>query len=546
MGLTDALFTGTSGLRSLGHGMSVVGDNVANLNTTAFKGSRVSFSDIMAQSINTASGSGQLGRGATLQALYPIFTQGSFESTANPTDLAIAGNGFFIVNDPRATGRAFYTRDGQFMIDKEGYLVNAAGLRVQGWKIDEATGDITGAITDIRIDRSSPPVKTSLIDVITNLNAEIERNVTIDNTNDAIFGDNSITDNDQVTLWGKWDATLATPLATTDYHYRTSLYVYDSLGTPHEITIYYRAVNLTDGTTTKPVYEFLVTCNPDEDLRQGFNDPQNYPDLYSKRGVLMYGLLEFDTQGNVKNFLNVYRYGWDANNDQYQLVRIVNNNGMPQITDAGGNYLDSFANSQYFTTTIGALGANAYPVLIADFLGIQVATNGNEDPAATRNLQPVELNFGYYYDGTSWRSETVRTTQYSAPFSTLFYDQNGYGPGTLESIAADNEGRITGYYSNGMVIPLWMVALANFNSPERLQKVGGNLFKETTHSGPPVTGKPGTNGLGTIAPNSIEQSNVDLGEQFVKMIIFQRGFQADARIITVSDSMLEELINLKR
>jgi flagellar hook protein FlgE len=91
-----------------------------------------------------------------------------------------------------------------------------------------------------------------------------------------------------------------------------------------------------------------------------------------------------------------------------------------------------------------------------------------------------------------------------------------------------------------------MVALANFNAPERLQKVGGNLYRETTQSGPPVTGKPGTYGLGTISPNSLEQSNVDLGEQFVKMIIFQRGFQADARIITVSDTMLEELINLKR
>lgn len=110
----------------------------------------------------------------------------------------------------------------------------------------------------------------------------------------------------------------------------------------------------------------------------------------------------------------------------------------------------------------------------------------------------------------------------------------------------DNEGRITGVYSNGRVIPFWMVALANFNAPERLQKVGGNLYRETTHSGPPVTGKPGTYGLGTISPNSLEQSNVDLGEQFVKMIIFQRGFQADARIITVSDTMLEELINLKR
>jgi len=538
MGLTDALFAGTSGLRALGHGMSVIGDNVANLNTTAFKGSRISFSDIMAQNINTAAGSGQLGRGSTIQAIYPIFTQGSFESTANPTDLAIAGNGFFIVADPRATGNVYYTRDGQFMIDKNGYLVNAAGLRVQGWRIDENTGDITGAITDIRIDRSSPPVKTSLVEVITNLNAEVERNVTIDNNNNAIFGDNSITDNNGVTLYSKWNATLSTPLATTDYDYRTSLNIYDSLGTPHEITIYYKAAKLVkaNGTTT-PVYEFLVTCNPNEDMRRNADGS----DLGDKKGVLMYGLLEFDTQGNVKNFLDVYRYGWDANNNQYQLVRIVNESGTPQVPN------DAFATSPPFTTTIGALGANGYPILIADFLGIKVAdSGGTEDPSATQNLQPIELNFGYYWDGSSWRSETVRTTQYSAPFATLFYDQNGYGPGTLESIAADNEGRITGYYSNGRVIPLWMVALANFNAPERLQKVGGNLFKETTHSGPPVTGKPGTNGLGTIAPNSIEQSNVDLGEQFVKMIIFQRGFQADARIITVSDSMLEELINLKR
>ncbi len=110
----------------------------------------------------------------------------------------------------------------------------------------------------------------------------------------------------------------------------------------------------------------------------------------------------------------------------------------------------------------------------------------------------------------------------------------------------DTDGVITGHYSNGRVIPLWMVALANFNAPEKLDKVGGNLYRETTGSGPPITGKPRTNGLGSIAPNSLEQSNVDLGEQFVKMIIFQRGFQADARIITVTDTMLDELINLKR
>jgi flagellar hook protein FlgE len=174
MGLTDALFTGTSGLRALGHGMSVIGDNVSNLNTTAFKGARITFSDIMAQSINTAAGSGQLGRGSGIQALYQLFTQGAFESTASPTDMAIAGAGFFMVKNPQTTGGIFYTRDGQFVIDKEGFLVNPQGLRVQGWKIDEVTNDITGALTDIRIDRSSPPVKTTKVDMITNLDARTE------------------------------------------------------------------------------------------------------------------------------------------------------------------------------------------------------------------------------------------------------------------------------------------------------------------------------------------------------------------------------------
>ncbi|QJA06807.1 flagellar hook-basal body complex protein [Thermosulfurimonas marina] len=742
MALTDALFTGTSGLKSLGHGMSVVGDNVANLNTTAFKGSRVTFQDVMAQSINTASGSGQLGRGATVQALYPTFGQGSFESTASPTDLAIAGNGFFMVKEPGSTGNIFYTRDGQFTVDKNGYLINPSGFRVQGWQIDENTGDITGAITDIRIDRTSAPVATSKIDVITNLDAREELETLIVNLNGDVddgstvsttfvvrdvdgndnklyveltydaglnkwnyvirkdnatgpilaqgtnasttratvelptTGENIIVDWSAVThttsadtlsapgrlgrvevngditpdtwnyldytltdangntrnlrLWlyydsgdsrwdyyvvenpttpapadptgeggtilaqatniadtdtwffldgttqrvnldwsavttggtgslnlaasyplqevptllDRWDARNETPLASTEYTYRTTLTVYDSLGTPHEITIYY------DTTTKENTYEFLVTCNPSEDQRDFVRDadPMQWVDQEgsvtvtkdipsgstyadTKRGVLMYGRLSFDNQGNVKNFYETYRI--DANTGVP--VKIVGPNGVPVADPADG---------------FEATGANGYPLLIADFLGIDLVDNrpaGSEQDQGTnvQALQQIEMNFGYYYKD-SWRSESVRTTQYATSNSTIFYDQNGFGPGSLETVSVDTDGVITGHYSNGRVIPLWMVALANFNAPERLDKVGGNLYRETTGSGPPITGKPRTNGLGSIAPNSLEQSNVDLGEQFVKMIIFQRGFQADARIITVTDTMLDELINLKR
>jgi len=747
MGLTDALFTGTSGLRALGHGMSVIGDNVSNLNTTAFKGARITFNDIMAQSINTAAGSGQLGRGAAIQALFQQFTQGAFESTGNPTDMAIAGAGFFMVKNPKTTGGVYYTRDGQFMVDKDGYLVNPQGLRVQGWKIDEITNDITGAITDIRIDRSSPPVKTTKIDMITNLDARTEtrskvvnlsgnlyddpadpgptfksttfvirdidgkdnkievdlyydastqkwnytiRNATtseilaqgtnvtttrttinLPSTGEKVYIDwgnithdsaatNAITipgrdgrvelsggvtantwahqdlsmvdangttrnlrvwlyyDNttsrwnyrvfenpatppppdptgetgvllasgdlsnetniyffldgttqrvnldwtdvtssttislsattykleEMNTLFDSWDARQETPIPSTAYAYRSTLFVYDSLGTPHEITVYYAP------TTKDNVWEFLVATNPNEDQRDFIRDENPMQWQYeeganiqkvsidsgklftqTKRGVLAYGRLEFDNQGNVKRFYQTYRL--DANTGA--LVQIVDQNGSPV----------ALPEDKY-----NAIGANGYPLLVADFLGIDLpydiyAPNDPNQGTARNDLQQIELNFGYFYKD-SWRSESVRTTQYATSNATLFYDQNGFGPGALENITVDNEGRITGVYSNGRVIPLWMVALANFNAPERLQKVGGNLYRETTHSGPPVTGKPGTNGLGTISPNSIEQSNVDLGEQFVKMIIFQRGFQADSRIITVSDTMLEELINLKR
>ncbi|OAG27135.1 flagellar hook-basal body complex protein [Thermodesulfatator autotrophicus] len=732
MGLTDALFAGTSGLRSLGHGMSVVGDNVANLNTSAFKGARITFSDVMAQRINTSSGSGQMGRGASINALYPTMQQGSFESTASPTDLAIAGNGFFILKEPGSSGNTFYTRDGQFLVEKQGYLVNPAGLRVQGWQIDEVSGDITGALTDIQIQRSSPPVATQKIDIITNLDAREEldnvqtlsisgdiqdntpttvQNISVGDINgnlltfdvqleynstneqwlytidfhDANFVDISgatpkdkpsvvienpitkekieinwsgvetgaasssltisnekykglislspvtlqenqwsyfdITDVDgngndlrvyfwfdatnqtwdyyayknpsgtdpsnetgvllsfaedlpdneaskiinfyfdnnatqRITvdwrnvghsttgstgdisssataydtplriqnLYDKWNARNESPLSSTDYVYRTTLSIYDALGTPHEVTIYY------DRTTKDNVYEFLVTCDPNEDQRDFVIDDQ-LPFSSIKKGVLMYGRIEFDTQGNIKNdgFYEVYRVDPNTGN----LVQMFNNKGEMVNPIDGGD----------------TLGPHGYPLLLADFLGINLNEDYNtfaDNQENSKNLQAIELNFGYYFKDGAWRPESVRSTQYATSHSTIYYDQDGYGPGYLESISVDTEGVLTGHYSNGRVIPLWMVGLANFNAPEMLDKAGGNLFRETTHSGPPVTGKPGTNGLGSIAPNSLEQSNVDLGEQFVKMITIQRGFQADARTITVTDAMLEELINLKR
>ena len=138
------------------------------------------------------------------------------------------------------------------------------------------------------------------------------------------------------------------------------------------------------------------------------------------------------------------------------------------------------------------------------------------------------------------------TSQYAASSVTNYSSQNGYGPGFLQRISINNEGIITGHYSNGQIIPQYQLTLARFNAPGKLHKEGSNLYTETEASGVPLTGAPGTNGLGTISANSLEQSNVDLGNEFVHMILYQRAFQANSRIITTTDAMMEEVLALKR
>jgi len=187
------------------------------------------------------------------------------------------------------------------------------------------------------------------------------------------------------------------------------------------------------------------------------------------------------------------------------------------------------------TTTEDEHLKDGYFTFNADFLG----------GTATDTSMDVKLDFGTNYT-TSWVPSSLSTTQYSAGSTTVFQSASGYGAGDLQSITVGTDGVITGQYSNGQVLSLYRVALAKFQSTQGLYKVGGNLFRATRLSGDPITGKPGSSGLGSISPSSLEQSNVDIANEFVKMITTQRGFQANAKIITVTDQMLGELIALKR
>jgi flagellar hook protein FlgE len=466
MSLSSSLFSGISGLSTLGNSMTVIGDNIANVNTIGFKSSRVTFQDVLSQTVATTAGSAQVGRGTSLGDITSSFSQGSFESTDSTTDLAIGGDGFFIVSDPNNADNEFYTRAGEFRFDKDGNFTTPAGYVVQGWELD-AAGSATGSIGNIALSSfTSSPSATTSATVITNLDSD----------------ENSNTE-DMSLVWDGADPN-GVYLDSGSYEHQTTFKVYDSLGTTHDITVYFDP-----SATTPNTWDYIVTCDPTEDLRAGAAD--------EGLGLLARGTVEFSTNGTPR----------DMTMDTYD--------GNGTI----GTWTDPDPAAGYFQFTPSFISGTP---------------------------MTVSLNFGLRHNGAHWEPESLFSSQYSSASTTVFQSADGYGAGALQSMNVGTDGVLTGQYSNGEVIPLYQVALAKFQNEQGLYKEGGNLYRETRLSGDPVTGAPGSNGLGSISPNSLEQSNVDIATEFVKMITTQRGFQANSKIITVTDQMLADLIALKR
>jgi flagellar hook protein FlgE len=593
MSLTSSLFSGVSGLAALGNSMTVIGDNIANVDTIGFKSSRVLFQDVLSQTVATQSGSAQVGRGTTLGDVTAAFDQGSFESTASPTDLAIGGEGFFIVRDPNNPESDFYTRAGSFRFDKNGNFVNPAGYIVKGWALarNSTTGDVedVGSISDIKLANfTSPPEATDSIKVIANLNAQGK---------DSSVGLNALS-----SAWNG-DSTLTSHIGDTAYEYQSTIKVYDSLGSTHDITIYFdRGVNDNE-------YEYIVTCDPAEDKRQIFNANTD-----AGHGLLGRGTLQFTSSGVLGNDAMTFeRFIGDAGGGlttaktswpgaappavtgaytgsaalpaTYTLASatagvigtdaitvnatigavttsftipanyaagdyVVGPDGMRfQFTPGAASGTVAVGNAFTATVTAGNPNSLADPNSWADMAGTYTNQHFTFAPdflGGTNTTMPVELNFGTAYNGANWVPDSLSTTQFSSASTTVYQTATGYGAGDLQSLSVAVDGAITGNYSNGQVTPLFRVALAKFQNSQGLFKEGGNLFRATRNSGERVTGKPGANGLGSISPNSLEQSNVDISSEFVKMITAQRGFQANSKIVTTVDQMLSDVIAMKR
>jgi flagellar hook protein FlgE len=470
MAMINGISATISALKAFEKKLSNSANNIANAHTQGFKASQASLQEVSSQNVSTSSGVSQVGRRTTVGAITEDFSQGSFEPSSSPTDMAIGGNGFFMVRT--SEGGDYYTRDGQFQFDMNGRFVNSLGYTVQGWSLDPITGETQGAIQDITLSSfTSPPQETTIIKNIVNL--------------DALAQDNSGGTN---ALASSWDGDNANGeyIADNAYEYQTSTKVYDGVGATHDINIYF------DRGLTGSEWEYIVTTHPAEDRRPGATG--------DNLGLLARGTLVFNDSGATTAMTL-------------------------DVNDGAGNWI-----SQDVATGL----TNGHFTFNPDFVG---AADGSTEMS-------IQLDFGSSYNGTLWVNDSPSSTQYSSASNTVYSSVDGYGAGDLDSVTISRDGIITGSYFNGQVLSLFQVAMAKFNNPNGLEKAGNNLYARTGESGDAITGQPGTNGLGTIAPNALEQSNVDIASEFVDIILIQRGFEANLKVISTQEEMIGELVDI--
>lgn len=464
-----SLYSGVSGLKTHQTKMDVIGNNIANVNTVAYKAQTVTFQDVMYQTISYASGPNantgrggvnakQIGLGVTTGAISnSITTAGATQTTNNPFDIKITGDSFFVVNNGTQN---YFTKAGNFTVDSAGNLVmSTTGYNVMGWQVVD--GDIVkGTVSPLKVMATA------------NLTSAPEA-TTKANFSGIVDKENS-------------DVNLAAGYAST-------LEFYDALGYTYKANFsLHNAEGLTDaGGTVLPEGSFYMSLN---DIIDG-----------DKASVLASSGATF---GNTLTFTDA-----DGNNVT------VNNAILVTYNEADGTLsaIDGTSGATTSTISFGTGPAQQkFSNITIDYSGSQM--KGNKG-VMSANILKGDAN----KDGT------------------------GRLLGKMIGISIGNDGKIYGSYSNGDDKLLGQIAVAEFSNPSGLSKEGENLYSSTLNSGEfDGIGIDITANSGSMATGVLEMSNVDLSSEFTEMITTQRGFQANSRIITVSDTMIEELVNLKR
>ncbi len=496
-----SLFSGVSGLKVHQTKMDVIGNNIANVNTVGFKASTVTFTDVFYQTTQSATGPNaetgaggqnakQIGLGASMGAIATnITTQGGAQRTDNPFDLMISGDGFFVVN--KGSGN-YFTKAGNFNVDEAGTLVNSSGYAVMGWQADSDGNIIKDRVSALKImaesNMTTPPEATTQSTFFGNINQE----------------DDSFTAAD-----------------AKDQYVPLTMQFYDDMGYEYQATFHVKeavgadADDSTRGKYTLDLYSIVkdgkeVLVAPETDDGAALD--------YAKTGFTRINL-EFNTSKDSRYFKV------DENGKYTELADGDSIDGAVEV--APGELLPNADYGYKLDMAFETIKTSA---------AIAAGYNGEEVFSAVEDIE-IDL------------SQLTNYGSQSTIDSEMGYEGYGKGKsvGNMSNIGIQTDGKIVAAYSNGDNRVLGQIVVANFANAAGLEKVGDNLYAETLNSG-------AFNGIGeditasgdSFSTGVLEMSNVDLSTEFTEMITTQRGFQSNSRIITTSDTMLEELINLKR
>ena len=454
---------GLSGLNGAAKSLDVIGNNIANSGTVGFKQSQAQFADIYASSLYGVSGN-QAGIGVAVSQVTQSFTQGNLETSANPLDIAINGGGFFRTN---AAGTIQYSRNGQFQVDKSGYIVNAQNAQLTGYPVDANGKVLAGAPVALQIDPGDmSPQATTRVDTQINLNSNSEMPTTV-------------------------PFSMTQP---TSYNKQIPVAVYDTLGNAHTMSMFY----VKTGTNTWDVY----TASDDLEV----------------------------TSAKVASALQTDPAALAARTAYQAAVTAV-----PQVTanvSAAATVVPAVKTGSLVFNSVGSLDKAAMLALnppqtlpVDVTLPIIPATGANGTLA-------IKVDFS-------------NSTQLGIATSEKKTVADGYAAGQLSRFVVGADGIIQGQYSNGRTRDLGQIILTSFTNPNGLQPLGNNAWAETSTSGGPIIGEPGTGTAGNLRSSAVEVSNVDLTAELVNMITAQRVYQANAQTIKTQDSVLQTLVNLR-
>ncbi|TIH16474.1 flagellar hook-basal body complex protein [Marinifilum sp. JC120] len=525
----SSMYTAATGVKAHGTLLQQIGANLANVNTTAYKSGDTfletlgSYSSAKANSGIVSGGSntaGQIGLGTRVASTRINFKEGAFESTNSSTDLAIGGQGFFRVAEP-GSNTSHYTRAGSFHFDKTGQLVDTHNNVLQGYKID-ADGNIGTASQNIALPMKeetdatgkkvmvvkSDPKGTDTVNMRTNLDSGA-----VDNSENA--------EAPFFSLLSEWDGTSDTPLTADKYEYNSSIQIYDDNGNKHDLVVYYDKVVNDGDSSDKRHWEYVVTVPPGSDAGS-LNGT-------SGAGLVMAGTLTFSGDGTLLNqsaftLAAGATDGKDLNNWEQASL---NSNGAPTFN----------------VTLSGASGAAAAQTISVD-MGI---TSGTDTWTTTgMTAADVGSNATSLPGMNDGKINALATTDYYGSSSTISQSQDGFGEGYLQNVAFNSDGIMSALFSNGMSTDLYQVNLYNFKNEYGLRREGSNYFSATKDSGDAIQGVARKEGLGSVVSSSLETSNVDLAEEFAYMILTQRGFQANSKGITTTDSLINTALGIKK